>query len=96
MPRRTERAQAEAPHLPRRPSQAAAERAPERGERPASGQRIKIRSASDDATRLHNMAMAHTTHIYLLNREGQVVRYIYPSMTPEQLAKRLTDLVDEG
>jgi cytochrome oxidase Cu insertion factor (SCO1/SenC/PrrC family) len=60
------------------------------------GQRIKIRSASDDATRLHNMAMAHTTHIYLLNREGQVVRYIYPSMTPENLAKRLTDLVDAG
>ena len=60
------------------------------------GKRIKIRSASDDATRLHNMAMAHTTHIYLLNREGQVVRYIYPSLTPEQLAKRLTDLVNEG
>ncbi|GEO41863.1 hypothetical protein SAE02_60110 [Skermanella aerolata] len=60
------------------------------------GQRIKIRSASDDATRLHNMAMAHTTHIYLLNSEGQVVRYIYPSMTPENLAKRLTDLVDAG
>jgi cytochrome oxidase Cu insertion factor (SCO1/SenC/PrrC family) len=60
------------------------------------GERIKIRSASDDATRLHNMAMAHTTHIYLLNKEGQVVRYIYPSMTPENLAKRLTDLVDEG
>ncbi len=63
--------------------------------RPAVGKRIKIRSASDDATRLHNMAMAHTTHIYLLNREGQVVRYIYPSLTPEQLAKRLTDLVNE-
>ena len=62
----------------------------------ASGQRIKIRSASDDATRLHNMAMAHTTHIYLLNKEGRVVRYIYPSMTPENLAKRLTDLVEEG
>lgn len=61
-----------------------------------AGQRIKIRSASDDATRLHNMAMAHTTHIYLLNREGQVVRYIYPSMTPENLAQRLTDLVDAG
>ncbi|UEM06719.1 SCO family protein [Skermanella rosea] len=60
------------------------------------GQRIRIRSASDDATRLHNMAMAHTTHIYLLNKNGQVVRYIYPSMTPENLAKRLTDLVDEG
>jgi cytochrome oxidase Cu insertion factor (SCO1/SenC/PrrC family) len=59
-------------------------------------QRIKIRSASDDATRLHNMAMAHTTHIYLLNREGQVVRYIYPSMTPENLARRLTDLVEQG
>jgi cytochrome oxidase Cu insertion factor (SCO1/SenC/PrrC family) len=42
------------------------------------------------------MAMAHTTHIYLLNREGRVVRYIYPSMSPEQLAKRLTDLVAEG
>ena len=64
--------------------------------RPAVGdKRIKMRSASDDATRLHNMAMAHTTHIYLLNREGQVVRYIYPSLTPEQLAKRLTDLVNE-
>ncbi|UEM23722.1 SCO family protein [Skermanella mucosa] len=60
------------------------------------GQRIRIRSASDDATRLHNMAMAHTTHIYLLNKEGQVVRYIYPSMSPEQLAKRLTDLINEG
>jgi cytochrome oxidase Cu insertion factor (SCO1/SenC/PrrC family) len=60
------------------------------------GERIRIRSASDDATRLHNMAMAHTTHIYLLNREGRVVRYIYPSMSPEQLAKRLTDLVAEG
>ena len=65
-------------------------------ERPAAGKRIRIRSASDDATRLHNMAMAHTTHIYLLNREGQVVRYIYPSLTPEQLAKRLTELVNEG
>ncbi|UEM06303.1 SCO family protein [Skermanella rosea] len=60
------------------------------------GERIRIRSASDDATRLHNMAMAHTTHIYLLNKEGQVVRYIYPSMSPEQLAKRLTDLINEG
>lgn len=60
------------------------------------GQRVRIRSASDDATRLHNMAMAHTTHIYLLNKEGQVVRYIYPSMSPEQLAKRLTDLINEG
>jgi cytochrome oxidase Cu insertion factor (SCO1/SenC/PrrC family) len=65
-------------------------------ERPGTVRRVKIRSASDDATRLHNMAMAHTTHIYLLNREGQVVRYIYPSLTPEQLAKRLTDLVDGG
>jgi cytochrome oxidase Cu insertion factor (SCO1/SenC/PrrC family) len=65
-------------------------------EKPAAGKRIRIRSASDDATRLHNMAMAHTTHIYLLNREGQVVRYIYPSLTPEQLAKRLTELVNEG
>jgi cytochrome oxidase Cu insertion factor (SCO1/SenC/PrrC family) len=62
----------------------------------APGKRVKIRSASDDATRLHNMAMAHTTHIYLLNKEGQVVRYIYPSLTPEQLAKRLTDLVNDG
>ena len=35
-------------------------------------------------------------HIYLLNREGQVVRYIYPSLTPEQLAKRLTDLAQDG
>jgi cytochrome oxidase Cu insertion factor (SCO1/SenC/PrrC family) len=60
------------------------------------GQRIRIRSASNDATRLHNMAMAHTTHIYLLNRQGQVVRYIYPSMTPDNLAKRLTELADEG
>ena len=42
------------------------------------------------------MAMAHTTHIYLLNREGQVVRDIHPSPTPEQLAKRLTELVNEG
>jgi cytochrome oxidase Cu insertion factor (SCO1/SenC/PrrC family) len=62
----------------------------------APGKRIRIRSASDDATRLHNMAMAHTTHIYLLNKEGRVVRYIYPSLTPEQLAKRLTDLAQEG
>jgi cytochrome oxidase Cu insertion factor (SCO1/SenC/PrrC family) len=62
----------------------------------APGKRIRIRSASDDATRLHNMAMAHTTHIYLLNKEGQVVRYIYPSLTPEQLAKRLTDLAQDG
>lgn len=62
----------------------------------ASGKRIRIRSASDDATRLHNMAMAHTTHIYLLNKEGRVVRYIYPSLTPEQLAKRLTDLTQDG
>ncbi|MGF7211366.1 cytochrome oxidase Cu insertion factor (SCO1/SenC/PrrC family) [Skermanella aerolata] len=62
----------------------------------APGKRILIRSASDDATRLHNMAMAHTTHIYLLNRNGQVVRYIYPSLTPEQLAKRLSDLIQDG
>lgn len=62
----------------------------------APGKRIRIRSASDDATRLHNMAMAHTTHIYLLNKEGRVVRYIYPSLTPEQLAKRLTDLAQDG
>ena len=60
-----------------------------------AGQANQDPSASDDATRLHNMAMAHTTHIYLLNKEGQVVRYIYPSLTPEQLAKRLTDLVNE-
>jgi cytochrome oxidase Cu insertion factor (SCO1/SenC/PrrC family) len=62
----------------------------------APGERIRIRSASDDATRLHNMAMAHTTHIYLLNKQGQVVRYVYPSLSPEQLAKRLTDLVNES
>ena len=62
----------------------------------APGKRIRIRSASDDATRLHNMAMAHTTHIYLLNKEGRVVRYIYPSLTPEQLARRLNDLAQEG
>ncbi|GEO43527.1 hypothetical protein SAE02_76750 [Skermanella aerolata] len=61
-----------------------------------SAKRIRIRSASDDATRLHNMAMAHTTHIYLLDSQGQVVRYIYPSLTPEQLARQLTDLLGEG
>jgi cytochrome oxidase Cu insertion factor (SCO1/SenC/PrrC family) len=42
------------------------------------------------------MAMAHTTHIYLLDSQGQVVRYIYPSLTPEQLARQLTDLLGEG
>jgi len=66
------------------------------GAEAAPGKRILIRSASDDATRLHNMAMAHTTHIYLLNRKGEVVRYIYPSLTPEQLAKRLSDLIQDG
>ena len=86
----------EAPVVPAAASVDAAQAGPGVTDAPRSpGQRIRIRSASDDATRLHNMAMAHTTHIYLLNKEGQVVRYIYPSMSPENLAKRLTDLVDE-
>jgi cytochrome oxidase Cu insertion factor (SCO1/SenC/PrrC family) len=35
------------------------------------------------------MEIAHTTHLYLLSAEGRIVKHIYPSMSPEQLAKRL-------
>jgi cytochrome oxidase Cu insertion factor (SCO1/SenC/PrrC family) len=42
------------------------------------------------------MEIAHTTHLYLLSAEGKVVKYIYPSMSPEQLAKRLTKLAEGG
>lgn len=60
----------------------------------APGQRTKIRSASPDAQNMQGMAMSHTTHIYLLSSEGTVVKYIYPSMSDEQLAKRLTALAE--
>lgn len=61
-----------------------------------TGRRVRIRSASDAATRLHNMALAHSTHIYLVDRTGQVRNYIYPGMSPEQMATRLTGLADGG
>lgn len=63
---------------------------------PGTGRRYRIRSASEAATQLHNMALAHSTHIYLIDRSGQVRNYIYPGMSPEQMAKRLTDLADGG
>lgn len=63
---------------------------------PGSGRRHRIRSASDAVTRLHNMALAHSTHIYLIDRSGQVRSYIYPGLSPEQMAKRLAELADGG
>ena len=44
----------------------------------------------------HGMEIAHTTHLYLLSAEGKMVKYIYPSMSPEQLAKRLVKLAEGG
>ncbi|MGF7209517.1 cytochrome oxidase Cu insertion factor (SCO1/SenC/PrrC family) [Skermanella aerolata] len=44
----------------------------------------------------HGMEIAHTTHLYLLSGEGKMVKYIYPSMSPEQLAKRLVKLAEGG
>jgi len=58
--------------------------------------RAKIGFGSEGEQDFHGMEIAHTTHLYLLSAEGKVVKYIYPSMSPEQLAKRLTKLAEGG
>ena len=60
------------------------------------GSRPKIGFGSEGEQDFHGMEIAHTTHLYLLSAEGKVVKYIYPSMSPEQLAKRLTKLAEGG
>jgi cytochrome oxidase Cu insertion factor (SCO1/SenC/PrrC family) len=58
--------------------------------------RPTIGFGSEGEQDFHGMEIAHTTHLYLLSAEGKVVKYIYPSMSPEQLAKRLTKLAEGG
>lgn len=36
----------------------------------------------------------HTSHYYLLSAEGNVVDYVYPTISPEELAQKLTDLAN--
>jgi cytochrome oxidase Cu insertion factor (SCO1/SenC/PrrC family) len=57
---------------------------------------VRIGFGSEGEQDFHGMEIAHTTHLYLLSAEGKVVKYIYPSMSPEQLAKRLTKLAEGG
>jgi len=40
----------------------------------------------------HQPEWRHTSHYYLLSADGQVVDYVYPSIAPEDLARRLSDL----
>jgi cytochrome oxidase Cu insertion factor (SCO1/SenC/PrrC family) len=76
------------------PAQPARSAGKSAGESDAS--RAKIGFGSEGEQDFHGMEIAHTTHLYLLSAEGKVVKYIYPSMSPEQLAKRLTKLAEGG